>query len=122
MDKDTILIVDAKSEAEVICSILEEEGYKVISVETGKEALDILNRETIGLVILALWLDDEDGIEVFEQIKEQRAELPVILVSGHINVEMAVTALKKGAVDVLEKPLSIDRLLMAVEAILKIVE
>jgi len=121
MTKKTILIVDdEESILDSVGGILEDEGYKVLTSSGGKECLEILNTGEIpDLVLLDIWMPDIDGIEVLKQIKKYWPFLPVIIMSGHGTVETAVKATKLGAFDFIEKPLSIEPLIVAIENALK---
>jgi two-component system nitrogen regulation response regulator NtrX len=109
----TVLIVDdERGIRESLGGILEDEGYDVITAETGDESLRLIESEPIDLVFLDIWLPDRDGVEILEEIKARKDRLPVIMISGHGTVEMAVKATKIGAYDFLEKPLSLERVLL----------
>ncbi len=114
--KEFVLIVD--DEPEVLSSIkdvLEDEGYRTLGVTTGEEALKFVERELPDLVILDVWLEGIDGIEVLGQIKEKHPDLPVLIISGHGTIETAIKAVKLGAYDFVEKPIDLDRFLLKVE-------
>ncbi len=108
----TILIVDDEPGIRtVLTDILEDEEYHVLSAADGLEGLDILKNETIDMVILDVWLPHKGGIDVLKEIKELYPDLEVIVISGHANIDMAVKAVKNGAFDFLEKPLSLDKVI-----------
>ncbi len=121
MTKQTILIVDdEESILDSIGDILSDEGYGVKTADGGKKCLEILDSgEPVDLVLLDIWMPDLDGIEVLKKIKESWPFLPVIIMSGHGNIETAVRATKLGAHDFIEKPLSIEPLLISIENALK---
>ena len=107
---ERILIVDDESGIRTTLSgILEDEGYATAGVATAAEASSLLAREDFDLVLLDVWLPDRDGLEVLPEIGESRPELPVIVISGHANVDAAVKAIRLGAYDFMEKPLSLSR-------------
>jgi len=92
-------------------SILEDEKYKVHTAEDALEGLALLERLNVDLVFLDVWLPRLGGLEALERIHAAWPELEVVIISGHANVDMAVRAVKLGAFDFLEKPLSLDKVL-----------
>ncbi|WP_319475601.1 sigma-54 dependent transcriptional regulator [Marispirochaeta aestuarii] len=106
-----LVIDDEPGIRSVLHDILTDEGYSVISAEDGIEGLALLRENPVDLVILDVWLPNMGGIDVLKQIKEEYSDLEVIVISGHANIDMAVKAVKLGAFDFIEKPLSLDRLL-----------
>ncbi len=118
--KEFILIVD--DEPDVLSSIrdvLEDEGYRTVGVTTGEEALKLVEKELPDLVILDVWLEGIDGIEVLGQLKQKYPFLPVLIISGHGTIETAIKAVKLGAYDFIEKPLDLERFLLKVEKALE---
>jgi two-component system nitrogen regulation response regulator NtrX len=119
----TILIVD--DEPGIRRSLgdsLSEEGYGVLKAERGEHALDLLQQpegEGVHLMLLDVWLPGIDGLETLKQAKMMRPELPVVMISGHGNIDTAMQATKLGAFDFLEKPVDLDRLLLVVSNALK---
>ncbi len=111
-----ILIVDDET---AICQslkgVLEEEGYKAATAESGEACLDIVGKRPFDIVLLDIWLPGIDGLETLEKIKEAEDAPEVIMISGHGTIETAVRATKLGAFDFLEKPLSIERTLILVK-------
>ncbi len=111
-----ILIVDDEKR---ICSsltgIFEDEGYKIRAVQDGQTALQMLEQEQPDLMMLDLWMPGMDGLQVLEAVKQRYPALPVIVISGHGNIETAVKAAKLGAYDFLEKPLSLEKTLIMAE-------
>src|SRR5690625_4563222 len=94
--------------------MLDDEEYEVDETEKGEEALEALSGQKIDLIHLDIKMKGMDGIETLERIKELGYETPVILVSGHGTIEIAVEATKKGAYDFLEKPPDLNRLLVSI--------
>jgi len=94
--------------------ILEFEGYTVSEAGSGSEALEIVGDEKVDLLLLDIKMQGMDGIEVLEKIREGDPDLPIIMISGHGNIEVAVEATKLGAFDFLEKPPDLNRLLVSV--------
>ncbi|MCC5940141.1 MAG: sigma-54-dependent Fis family transcriptional regulator [Balneolaceae bacterium] len=113
--KPTILITDdEKSIRNALREILEFENYNVLEAENGEQALGTISSEHIDLVMLDIKMKGMDGMEVLEKIKEIRKELPVIMISGHGTIKIAVEATKSGAFDFLEKPPDLNRLLISI--------
>ncbi|GBE02052.1 transcriptional regulatory protein ZraR [bacterium BMS3Abin08] len=113
---NTVLVVDdEKGIRESLGDILEDEGYEVITAESGHEALKLVKVESPDLVFLDIWLPDVDGIEVLEEITSGKNSVPVVMISGHGTVDLAVKATKIGAYDFLEKPLSLERVLLTTQ-------
>ncbi len=111
----TILIVDDKPDIiEALKGLLVDEGFEVLSANNGYEALKIISTNTPDLVLLDIWLPGMDGIETLKEIKKQHPYLPVIMITGHGSIETAVVATKFGADDFLEKPLSIDKVVLSI--------
>lgn len=118
--KPQILITDdEKSIRNILRDILEYESYVVHEAESGNEALDVISNRVIDLVILDIKMKGMDGIETLDKIKNIEPELPVIMISGHGTIKIAVDAAKKGAYDFLEKPPDLNRLLITVRNALK---
>lgn len=114
-NKATILITDdEKSIRNTLREILEFENYAVLEAEEGREALEIIQSINVDLVLLDIKMKGMDGLEVLEKIKKEKSELPVIMISGHGTIKIAVEATKKGAFDFLEKPPDLNRLLISI--------
>ncbi|TGK18932.1 sigma-54-dependent Fis family transcriptional regulator [Leptospira fluminis] len=114
-----IFIVDDEPEIrKSLKDILEDENYEVEHFANGRSFLKQLKTERPGLVLLDVWLGKEDGLVLLDECKKIYPTLPVLMISGHGTIELAVQATKKGAVDFLEKPLSIEKVLEAVESVL----
>ena len=113
--KDAILVVD---DEESICqslkAILSDEGYQVLVAGSGEEAVKIVEEEMPQLVLLDIWLPGMDGLETLKAIKKINPEVLVIIMSGHGTIETAVRATKLGAFDFIEKPLSLDKIIILV--------
>lgn len=106
----TILVIDDEPGIRtVLTDILEDEKYTVITAGDGFEGLSILKDNNIDLVILDIWLPNMGGIDVLKEIKAEYSDLEVIIISGHANIDLAVKAVKLGAFDFLEKPLSLEK-------------
>lgn len=117
----TILVVDdEKSIRESLDGILQDEGFRTISAETGEEALAMLGAENPDLILLDIWLPGMDGLETLHRMRENNPEQLVIMMSGHGTIETAVKATKLGAYDFIEKPLSLEKVLISIENALKV--
>jgi DNA-binding NtrC family response regulator len=111
-----ILVVDdEKSICRALMEILEYEGYEVLLAENGKQALSVIKENAnLDLVFCDIKMSGIDGIEVLEKSQEINGDLPFVMISGHADIETAVECIKKGAYDFLEKPLDLNRVLIAV--------
>ncbi|MBI9107102.1 MAG: sigma-54-dependent Fis family transcriptional regulator [Spirochaetales bacterium] len=107
-----ILVIDDEPGIRtVLRDIFEDENYSVFDAGDGLLGLEILALETIHLVVLDVWLPGMGGIDVLKKIKHDYPDIEVIIISGHANIDLAVKAVKYGAFDFLEKPLSLDKIL-----------
>ncbi|MCL1915479.1 MAG: sigma-54 dependent transcriptional regulator [Desulfovibrionaceae bacterium] len=110
-----ILIVDDEEGIRFsLRGILEDEGYVVLEAGSGEEGLALLQQKEISLVLLDIWLPGQDGLQALEKIHLASPQLPVLMISGHATIEHAVAAIKRGAHDLIEKPLSLEKVLIAV--------
>jgi len=120
MIKEKILIIDDEAS---ICSslkgILEDEGFLVKTAESGEQGLELLKSQNVDLVLLDIWLPNMSGIEVLKKIKAMEESPQVVMISGHGTIETAVTATKLGAHDFLEKPLSLEKVVLTVRNALR---
>jgi len=113
MTEFVVMVVDDEEGIrESLSGILEDEGYAVLSASSGEEALNILKEQTPDLIVLDIWLPGIDGIQTLQEIKNLKPDIPVVMISGHGNIELAVKATRTGAYDFLEKPLSLERVLL----------
>ncbi len=111
----SILIVDDEpSILQSLGGLLADEGFEVIEATNGYEALKIIDAESPDLVLLDIWMPGIDGIETLKEIKKSHPILPVIIISGHGTIETAVRATKLGAYNFIEKPLSIDKVIVTI--------
>ena len=113
-----ILIVDDEADIRMLISgILNDEGMKTREAADADQALAAVAARRPSLVILDIWLQGSrlDGLQILDELKRDHAEVPVVMISGHGNIETAVAAIKKGAYDFIEKPFKADRLLLLVE-------
>jgi two-component system, NtrC family, nitrogen regulation response regulator NtrX len=116
MMTETILIVDDEEGIRSsLAGILEDEGYRTVCAADGVDALALCERELPALVLLDIWMPRLDGIETLKRLKEQHPSLNVIMMSGHGTIETAVKSTKLGAYDFIEKPLSLEKVVVTVE-------
>ena len=111
---DTVVFIvdDEEGIRESLSGIFEDEGYAVLTAGTAEKAFDMLKEQTPDLMFLDVWLPGIDGIQALTKIRESNPELPIVMISGHGNIELAVNATRIGAYDFLEKPLSLERVLL----------
>jgi two-component system nitrogen regulation response regulator NtrX len=120
MIKDKILIVDdERGIRSSLKGILEDEGYNTRAVKTGEDCIKLLELQNFDLILLDIWLPEMDGIEVLKKIKTMDENPQVVMISGHGTVETAVKATKLGAYDFLEKPLSLEKVVLTVKNALR---
>jgi two-component system nitrogen regulation response regulator NtrX len=109
----SVLVVDDEVNIrKTLNGVLSDEGYKVLLAENAEKAVDALSRSLVDAVLLDVWLPGMDGLEALRRIREMYPLLPVIMISGHGTIDMAVKAVKNGAFDFIEKPISLDKLLI----------
>ena len=113
---DILIVDDEKDIRELIADILEDEGFPTRTAANSDEAIEALNLAEPALMILDIWLKDSrmDGIDILKQVKRNNPEVPVIIISGHGNIEIAVAAIRQGAYDFIEKPFNIDQLMVVI--------
>ena len=117
IDKRILIIDDEKDIRDSIYGILNDEGYNSVTAKNSQEALIKINDNSFDIIILDVWLNDSelDGIQLLKEIKKIDAEIPVLIISGHGNIEIAVDAIKNGAYEFIEKPFSSERLLLTIK-------
>ncbi|WP_372885442.1 sigma-54-dependent transcriptional regulator [Shimia sp.] len=113
---DILIVDDERDIRELISDILEDEGYKTRLAANSDQAMQEVASEMPALLILDIWLKDSnmDGIDILKAVKRDYPEVPVVIISGHGNIEIAVAAIKQGAYDFIEKPFNIDQLLVVI--------
>jgi two-component system nitrogen regulation response regulator NtrX len=120
MTEPAVLIIDDEEGIrESLSGIFEDEGYAVFTASSGEEALKMLRDQSPDLIMLDVWLPGIDGVQTLKEIRNMKPDLPVIMISGHGNIELAVKATKTGAYDFLEKPLSLERVILAAKRALE---
>jgi two-component system nitrogen regulation response regulator NtrX len=121
MATDILIIDDEADIRDLIAGILEDEGNGTRTAGDSDQALAAIRDRRPSLVILDIWLQGSrlDGLALLDAIREQHPDLPVVIISGHGNIETAVSAIKRGAYDYIEKPFKADRLVLATERALE---
>jgi UDP-3-O-acyl N-acetylglucosamine deacetylase len=114
MNKKVLVVDDEESVVQSIEGVLEDEGFRVAKAKSGEEAIKVFQEEEPDVTLLDIWLPGMDGIEVLKRFKWMDPECQVIMISGHATISTAMTAVKLGAFDFIEKPLSLDVLLMTI--------
>jgi len=121
MNKTIMIVDDEESICQALGGILTDEGYEVLKAVSGEEALRLIEDEQPNLVLLDIWLPEMDGIAVLKSIKAAYPQIQVVMMSGHGTIETAVKATKLGAFDFIEKPLSLEKVILAVNHALEFV-
>ncbi|MBY0292466.1 MAG: sigma-54 dependent transcriptional regulator [Alphaproteobacteria bacterium] len=121
MRQDILIVDDEPDIRDLVAGILTDEGYTCRIASTGEKALEEISLRQPSLLILDVWLGDPqyDGLKILEIIKKTNPDLPIVMISGHGTVETAVSAIKLGAYDFIEKPFKTDRLLLVVDRALE---
>ncbi len=116
MALEILIVDDEKDIRDLVSGVLSDEGYECRTAGDGNSALQMIDERRPSLVLLDVWLHGSkmDGLEVLDAIKQREPELPVIIFSGHGNIDTAVSAVSRGAMDFLEKPFEAERLLILV--------
>src|SRR5580698_11206810 len=117
MAADILIVDDEDDIRELVSGILEDEGHGTRLARNSDEAIAAISARRPHLVLLDIWMQGSklDGLQLLEVLKQQHESVPVVMISGHGNIETAVTAIKIGAYDFIEKPFKSDRLLLVVE-------
>jgi two-component system nitrogen regulation response regulator NtrX len=120
MSRESVLIVDDEPTIrESLADILSDEGYQVLAAPDGQEALRLVRAQPPDLVLLDIWLPGMDGLQCLQALRKEAPWVPVVMITGHGSVELAVKSIKLGAYDFLEKPLSMERVLLTVQRALQ---
>lgn len=121
MSADILVVDDEADIRELVAGLLEDEGYRTRKAGSADEALAAIAARRPNLVFLDIWLQGSrlDGLQVLDLIKESHPDLAVVMISGHGNIETAVSAIKSGAYDFIEKPFKADRLVLVAERALE---
>jgi two-component system, NtrC family, nitrogen regulation response regulator NtrX len=121
MASDILIVDDEADIRELVAGILQDEGYGTRSAADSDEAFGAVVARRPNLVFLDIWLQGSrlDGLQLLDALKQDHPELPIVMISGHGNIETAVSAIKRGAYDFIEKPFKADRLLLVAERALE---
>ncbi len=113
---DILIVDDERDIRELISDILKDEGYTTRLAANSDECMKQVSSDPPSLMILDIWLKDSnmDGIDILKSVKQDKPEIPIVIISGHGNIEIAVAAIKQGAYDFIEKPFNIDQLLVVI--------
>src|SRR6266513_1739440 len=113
--KPTILVVDDEPGVRsALGGVLRDEGYTVEALSTGEACLERITRGAVDLIVLDVWLPGMDGHATLDRLRERQVDAQVVLISGHGNIESAVRAIKMGAFDLVEKPLSLEKTVLVI--------
>ncbi|HTV35058.1 MAG TPA: sigma-54 dependent transcriptional regulator [Xanthobacteraceae bacterium] len=121
MSSDILIVDDEADIRELVAGILQDEGYSTRTAHDSDDALAAVVARRPNLVFLDIWLQGSrlDGLQLLDSLKLEHPELPIVMISGHGNIETAVSAIKRGAYDFIEKPFKADRLLLVAERALE---
>ncbi len=115
MSAKVLIVDDEEGIRNSLKEILEEENFRASFASTLSEAENILSKENFHVILLDVWMPDGDGIEFIDKIKTISPDSAIVTITGHGNVDIAVRAIKKGAYDFIEKPFSVDRILITIK-------
>src|SRR6056297_2466329 len=118
--KHILIVDDEESIRQSLEGILKDEGFKTTFAANGGECLETMNSEDPDLILLDIWMPGIDGLETLKKIKMSRSQQLVIMMSGHGTIETAIKATRLGAFDFIEKPLSLEKVLLSIKNALKI--
>jgi two-component system nitrogen regulation response regulator NtrX len=120
VNKSCVLIVDDEPGVRTaLTGVLSDEGYSVDAVESGEACLDRIGRDAFDVIILDVWLPGIDGLATLGRLRQMKNDSEVVMISGHGNIESAVRAIKMGAFDFVEKPLSLEKTVLVVRNALR---
>ncbi|MCX7311962.1 MAG: sigma-54 dependent transcriptional regulator [Alphaproteobacteria bacterium] len=121
MASDILIVDDEADICELVAGLLQDEGYATRTARDSDSALNEIKSRRPNLLFLDIWLQGSrlDGLQLLDSIKEQHPDLPVVMISGHGNIETAVAAIKRGAYDFIEKPFKADRLVLVADRALE---
>src|SRR6201985_1407046 len=121
MASDVLIVDDESDICKLVAGLLQDEGYATRTARDSDAALNEIKSRRPNLLFLDIWLQGSrlDGLQLLDQVKEQHPEMPVVMISGHGNIETAVAAIKRGAYDFIEKPFKADRLVLVADRALE---
>lgn len=114
MEKKVLIVDDEERVVQSVTGVLEDEGFRVAAAKSGEEAIEAFQQENPDVTLLDIWMPGMDGIEVLKRFKGMVPDCQVIMISGHATISTAMAAVKLGAFDFIEKPISLDVLLMTI--------
>jgi len=114
MEKKVLIVDDEERVVQSVIGVLEDEGFRVAAAKSGEEGIETFQRENPDVTLLDIWMPGMDGIEVLKRFKGMVPDCQVIMISGHATISTAMAAVKLGAFDFIEKPISLDVLLMTI--------
>ena len=114
MQPSILIVDDEPSIIQSLSGLLNDEGFEALSASNGFEALKVIAAESPDLVLLDIWMPGMDGIETLKAIKKEYPYIQAVMITGHGTIETAVRAIKLGAFDFIEKPLTIDKVVVAI--------
>lgn len=126
MARSILIVDDEESVRSSIVGVLSDEGYTTFTAEDGDSAFVIIQKDQPDLILLDVWMTgpsgekQQEGLDILSKIKEKYPEAAVVIMSGHGNIETAVRATKLGAYDFIEKPLSLEKLLVTIKNVLQL--
>jgi len=121
MKRPILIVDDEESICQSLGGILLDEGYDVLIANSGEEAIKMIDETLPSLILLDIWLPGMDGIEALKQIRSNHPQVRVVMMSGHGTIETAVKATKLGAFDFIEKPLSLEKVILVVDHVMGMV-
>src|SRR3977135_3847991 len=121
MASDILIIDDESDIRELVAGILQDEGFETRTARDSDPGLNAIESRRPNLLFLDIWLQGSrlDGLQLLDSVKEQHPEMPVVMISGHGNIETPVAAIKRGAYDFIEKPFKADRLVLVADRALE---
>src|SRR5437667_5458017 len=121
MASDILIVDDEADIRDLVAGILDDEGFSTRTARDSDSALNEIKNRRPNLVFLDIWLQGSrlDGLQLLDSVKDMHPELPIVMISGHGNIETAVAAIKRGAYDFIEKPFKADRLVLVAQRALE---
>src|SRR6202158_6241449 len=120
MSNSILIVDDEQGIREALSSILTDEGYEALAVSSGEECLSLLEERSVDLVLLDVWLDGIDGLDTLERIRKNGVDAMVVMISGHGSIKTPLRATKLGAFDFIEKPLSLEKVILVIKNALEV--
>src|SRR5437016_3580701 len=115
MSESILIVDDERGIRETLSAVLRDEGFSADAVASGEECLKAIEQRAYGCVLLDVWLPGINGLETLSQMRNSNCDAAVVIISGHGNIETAVRATKLGAFDFIEKPLSLEKIIVVIK-------